>query len=383
MTTHFSNLLHLLSCAVHSQAPDLGRTYDFESIYKLAKVHQVHTIIFPVIAQIKTDAAIDETLFQQWKRNYTVLVSRATQRKVYMAGLLRRLEEKGIGYCILKGESLSGLYGDSVSRISSDVDLWIDSEEEIPTVLNFLAEDGFTVKPNLSESHQTECVHPIYGLIEVHNAVCDETAYKIWFENQIAFDEPFARMTDDMGNSFYTLSITDGAIFVTFHFLKHFLSHGCGCRQLTDMLLYLKHYDKEINWDRFNKLFADLRYLEFINLCKQIGNLYFSMDFPVSDMYDRKLCDAVLTDIETSGVFGKDEQYRVFFTHYFTDKRKSQGRKVSFSAKKHRILSYLKRRQYNLFVAARDFLKRNKKVNQSSSAINKRLQLFEDLGIFD
>lgn len=385
MTTDFNNLLHLLSCTIFLKEPEFDRNYNFKNIYKLSKAHQVQTIIFPTISKYKEKLNVNESLFQVWKKSYLFLLSRSFQRKQYLFSLIKKLDKHNIGYCILKGDALANLYSNPDDRISSDIDLLISDKENVSKVLDFLNEDKFIIKPNLDDSHQIECYHQNYGLIEVHTKVCDETAYKIWFENKIEFEEPFMKTSDNNANEFYTLSVTDGAIFVTFHFLKHFLSHGCGIRQLLDMLLYLKHYEAEIDWNRYNSLFDDLRYLKFIYLCKQIGNLFFNMNFDVDGKPDQQLCESVLSDLENSGVFGKEEEYRNFFTHHFTAKRRVDNKhlKVSYSAKLNRLKGFLRRYNYNIFMACINYFKRCDNQKNNLGLINKRLNLFEDLGIFE
>ncbi|MBO5060350.1 MAG: nucleotidyltransferase family protein [Clostridia bacterium] len=387
MTTEFADLLYLFSCAALGKAPEEDREYNLKKIYLLAEKQQIDTIIFPVINKLKERGRnVDSTVFDAWARKFYGAVSFSAKRGYYISGLLKRLEGENIKYCILKGESLSDLYAEPDSRISGDIDLWICSSGDMPRVIELLEQDGFYTERNTLESHQIECRHKIYGLIELHSDICDSVAKQIWFSDKVSFSEDFIRKSDSYGGSFYALSATDGAIFVTFHFIKHFLSHGCGCRQLMDMLLYLKHYENEINWEIFNGLYAELKYLKFIDKCKQIGKLYFGIDFKDVKAADKSLLDKILTDMEGSGVFGESEEFRKEFAAYYTKKRKKNSvgtSKTQFKYLLERISEFMRNRNYNPFAIIRDLIKRNRTIDKNTEKVNERLGLFENLGFFE
>lgn len=385
MTKNFSDLVTLLSCAITGNDTVEASGFCFGEIYSLAKAQQIHTIIFPVIRNLKEKQkiTIDEGLYKAWEGAFFKLVGFSIQRNQYIGELIKRLDELGIKNCILKGQALCELYPVPDGRVSSDVDLFIHDKEKIPTVLDMLAKDGFRIGGILEDSHQIECRHTRYGLIEIHTDIYDDIAKNVWFENSIVLSSDFIKRTD--GNGFYyTLPITDGAIYVTVHFLKHFLSHGCGVRQLTDMLLYLKKHEGDIDWQRFNALFEGLNYLKFIELCKNIGNRYFGMDFGTAQA-DETLCESILSDMEGGGVFGHDEEYRSTFTYHFTRLRSNSASHSQSRAKNfiRRCTSFAKERRYNVFLIIKDAFKKQKKQKSSASEINERLDLFRNLGFFE
>ena len=390
MTTDFENLLHLLSCSALQRVPSPERDYNFEEIYRLSLKQQVHTLVFPVIEEMKASGLYDisDRVFDSWKNRYVYSVVFAEQRRDYMSGLFKKLESDGISYCVLKGEALSHLYPRPESRISSDVDLWIENKDDMHKVAEYLREDGFNVGKTDPKSHQTECKHQKFGLIELHSDISDGVAKKIWFEDKISFKESFIKVKDQAGSEFYTLSVTDGAIFVTFHFIKHFLSHGCGCRQLLDMLLYLKAHEDEIDFDKYNSVFTELHYMKFINICKAIGKKYMDTDLADVPDSDDEICREVLSDIESGGVFGQDEEFRKSFTGYYTKKRNSGDagqKKVMISSFRKRAESFLRNRNYNPVRIVCDLLRisKNRNTENNTSLINKRLEMFEDLGFFE
>lgn len=386
MTKNFTDLITLLSAAIAENDNIDVSEFCFSDIYTLAKSQQIQTIVFPVIKKLKDSGKvlIEEELYKKWERSFFKSIAFSFQRNQYMSSFIKRLEDQKIKNCILKGVALSELYLVPDSRVSSDVDLLIPEKSDLGTVVEMLKNDGFYIGEILDGSHQIECHHPRYGLIEIHTDICDEIARTVWFENSVKLSVDFTKKEDGLGGFYYTLPETDGAVYITFHFLKHFLSHGCGLRQLSDMLLYLKKYEYSIDWGKFNSLFSGLNYLKFIDRCKDIGNRYFGMDFVVGES-DEDLCRAVLTDMEGGGVFGYDEDYRKSFTYYYTKQRSfsashSKLRIKSFLA---RGVSFAKERQYNIVLIIKDYIHKKNKETASLPEINERLELFRNLGFFD
>ncbi len=386
MTKNFKDLIALLSYAVSGKEVPDSESICFRKIYSLAKAQQVQTIIYPAIKQLRAEGkiTIEDGLFRRFESEFFRGVAFSVKRNQYMSRLIQKLDQHGIRSCILKGITLSELYPIPDSRISSDVDLLLPDPKDLDAAIAFLAKDGFMIGKIIKGSHQIECSHPQYGLIEVHTDICDETARDVWFESQITPSCEYIKTADKFGGFYYTLPETDSAIFVAFHFLKHFLSHGCGIRQLLDMLLYLKMHRDGIDWDRFNSLFFNLNYLQFIEQCKDIGNKYFDMDFVVPSSND-ELCLSILSDMETGGIFGNNEAYRMTFTYHYT-KLRSSTLSHNHSRAKHffkRMLLFARARRYNIFLIIKDYFSKKKAEASYLPDINKRLTLFKNLGFFE
>lgn len=388
MTEDFKNMLYLFSCAASGTKIEIAMPYNYDAIFYLAKKQQIDTILFPVIKDIyfKNESIIDKSIYERWESDFYRTVGFSIIRENYINKLLSNLEKQNIEYCVLKGKVLSELYYEADIRISGDVDIWIRNENKVDNVLKILADDGFCIPAINSNSHQIECKHKIYGLVEIHTDICDKIAKMLWFGDKLHFDEKPIRFTDKNGNQFYTLSYTDGAVFVAFHFLKHFLSHGCGCRQLLDMLLYFTKYREQINWQKFDTVFGELNYLRFIKMCKKIGERYFGLSFSNDIDVSDEIIACILTDIENSGIFGKGEEYRNEFTISYSKRRSivfRDGKRLKNNFIIFKIINFLKVRRFNPFTAIMDLNKRRKFLHKNKSQIKQRLIFFDNLGFFD
>ena len=221
----------------------------------------------------------------------------AERRKIYVKSLIEKFNRENINYCILKGETLSILYAEPESRISSDVDILVSDKEEFIKAKEILMKEGFLIINEMASSHQLEFIHKIYGTIELHSDICDGIAKKIWFENKIAFNEPYITVKDKSGYEYKSLSATDGGVYVTFHFIKHFLSHGCGIRQMLDSLLYLKAYEKEMDVERFENAFSKV--VLSISFCVESSVLINIIDIS-------SVASVVLSDLNSADIRGKN-----------------------------------------------------------------------------
>lgn len=389
MTKNFSDLIYLLNCSVNAAEPEI-REFDFKKLYELSLSQQIQTLVFPSINRInkKDSSLIEEKLFLEWQKQFLFSVMFAERRKIYVKSLIEKFNRENINYCILKGETLSILYAEPESRISSDVDILVSDKEEFIKAKEILMKEGFLIINEMASSHQLEFVHKIYGTIELHSDICDGIAKKIWFENKIAFNEPYITVKDKSGYEYKSLSATDGGVYVTFHFIKHFLSHGCGIRQMLDSLLYLKAYEKEMDVERFENAFSNLRYLKFIEACKKVGNVYFGMDFSLKYETEETVIEKILSDMESGGIFGKDEEFRKSFTVHYTNRRKvddASHKKETTKWLFERISEFARNRNYNIIKIIKDLIKKNKTVrsDETSEKINERLDLFENLGFFE
>ncbi len=385
MTNNFFNMLHLFSCGALGRSPNPNIQYDFAEIYKLSNQQQISTVVYLAVAELyKKGIKIDNDLYKKWEQQFFSRYIFSITRGHYLLDLIKKLDRENIESCVLKGDVLSALYKEPDSRVSSDIDLWIVDKKRIPEVIDIMKADGFIIHEINDKSHQIECTSSKYGLIELHTDFCDEIAKKIWFKDKVHLNKnSLIDISHRHGGVIHTLSYTDGAINITAHFIKHFLSHGCGCRQLMDTLMYLSNYKDEIDWDRYNTTLSELGFSKLMDICKKCGATYFRLDFEPPFEEEKELCDALLTDMEGAGIFGKGEEYRKSFFYAYTKKKTSSanGRFIFINERCVGAVKYLIKNKFNICKISADLrLRKYKKSNLQN--IDKRLQLFENLDLY-
>jgi hypothetical protein len=334
MTQGFVNMIYLFSCGAMGISSDLDHDIDIDEVFKQAEAQGVWHIVFLAINKLYTDGEIkiEYDIFNKLKNQTIAAVAVNTRRMNLIHDVIKKLEAAGARPCVLKGEVLSLLYQNPDCRISGDTDILIDIKSK-DNAAKVLAELGFDIKPLNPTSHHMVATHPVAGMVELHLRLYDELFEDVWFDNKILNEEERRSVKADDGSEFVTLGITDGLVFVSLHYIKHFLSGGVGIRQLMDVLLYMKEYFREIDWKRFNHLMEYLKYQKFINNSIGIGVKY--LNFKQEDLppftCDKDIMDKILSDIELGGVFGKNEKGRSSFYLQYTMERYNRFKGEDYS----------------------------------------------------
>ncbi len=338
----FKELLMLFRSAVQGEACPQGLQSDVRVLMEQGARQQIGAVIFPAVRALyesgQTDLSADE--FGLYEQAYTQVIMQQVQRQYALSQTVQLLENGGVSCCLLKGAALSWLYPVPEARISGDTDLYIGAAQEQPAC-DLLRQNGFTVLERPASSHHAMCKSDATGLIELHLTLYDDLFEDVWFNNLTAFDEPWQPMTTQEGYRYHVLGITDQAIFNTLHLIKHFLSEGVGIRQVMDVLLYLRHFASEINTERYVGLLKELRYEVFIAACIQIGICYLGFceaDFSaiLAQMKVEALSDetveAVLNDMASGGIFGREAEARQQFYLRYTSERYQRFKEGSYAA---------------------------------------------------
>lgn len=308
MNQSFLDVLELFSCGATGRTLQLSHELDVEEIRKLSKKQGIWPLVFSVLQPLTTTNAIP--LSGEKKDNYKTEVMLEVATKTihnnHNIMIFQQFREASIPFCLLKGESLSGLYREPQYRISSDTDILIPVEEEAKATC-IMSDLGFVVQERYKTSHHICCYHRFGGLVELHLHLYDELFEDVWFDNKIGNQEPYRELLLPGSDvSVPVLGITDGYIFTVLHFIKHFLTRGVGIRQMMDTLLYaLKNVD-QIDWGRVEDLMCYLKYDRFLECVYQIGIRYLVLPdvFPHHYPTDETLIARILEDMANGGIFG-------------------------------------------------------------------------------
>ena len=409
MKSTYTDLMALFSSAATGGSCSVSGNINLGEIYALANEAGVWTYVFSSLKMLYNNGkiSIEKDTFDTLNKTVILKTVKASKRRMTVHKILGALEKEGINVIILKGESLSHLYKQSNLRISSDTDILIDEKDEEKT-LGIIESFGAEIHKKSSVSHHTRCTCDETGYIEVHTDVYEDYIDDLYFKkHNISKENPISVKTDD-GFLLKMLSVNDGLYFLTFHLIKHYVSMGCGLRQVMDLLLYMKYYKDEIDFEKYEKTLENLNFDGLIKSIIGIGIEYFHLDkndFYTAD-HDKKTVEKLACDIIESGAFGKCEEERKAFNDEFLKIKLKKGylsHKISFAArffaksasfkysniiskyqyvKKHRILLPTAYIHHILYIIAavikRPFMKKAKK---DDGFINNRLSLFEQMRI--
>ncbi len=314
VTENFKDMLAFYAWGSTGYKNIEDKEYDYEQILSLAKKQGVFHIVYSVLKQYTNDETVVNL-----NSLYLMSILKHQSRTDAIEKIISKLEAEGIDVCHIKGKTLSSLYYYPETRLSGDVDLLINEEDEIKAK-RILEKEGFKCEMRSDDANHSECIHERLGLIELHVKLYYDIMKDIWFGSDDMLKEPYMVI-----DGIKTLSYTDGFIYNFMHATKHFLSNGTSVRHITDVLLYGQKHKEKIDFERVFLTLEKLKYKEFLDAFVKIGENYFN----ITPLYhtDSNNADLVLTDIEESGIFGKNIKKAGALFEIYTDLRYSTFKK--------------------------------------------------------
>lgn len=347
MTRDFENMLYIYGSALKGKNADAEHCVNLSSIRKLALSQNIWQMVYGAIRKnIEDDSVrIPQEIYASLETAFAANIAQNIRKVEFTNNTLKELENSGVKCCLYKGYSIARLYPFPEMRISSDTDILIDEKDERKAA-SILKKLGYEVDKRAEYNHHMTANHPVGGILETHISVMQKSWDDVIFYNKIKYSEEYIKME----NGINTFGINDGLINVTTHFIKHFVRSGAGIRHLSDMLLYMKYFENEIDWERFNSLMSELKYQKLIDIVKQVGIKYWGMEFKDISTVDDTTIDEFLTDIEDGGIFGYSEEGRSSSYNTFVMKRKKiteeEFKKVSLNMEKTLFRRIFPEREY-------------------------------------
>lgn len=318
MTQEFLNMLCLFGCGALGKEADKRYCENIKKIRDLAISQNAWPIVYSAIRPLieKGEVLIPPEVYSALEKANFSNIALSIQKTEFTKGILKKLGESGVELCIVKGTTLSRLYHSPETRISSDTDVLIKTEDE-KRVSEFLKHSGYEVEEREESDHHFCARHNVGGLLEVHVALIQKNDSDLAFYNKIEYNEPY--ITAD-GN-IKELGINDGLKYTAVHFIKHFVKKGAGIRHIMDLLLYLKKYEDSVDAEGFYSLMKLLRYDKLIDAAKSVGVIYWGMEFKDFTPMEKSVVDEFLSDIENGGIFGYDNENRRYAYRVFSQRR--------------------------------------------------------------
>ncbi|MBR2477087.1 MAG: nucleotidyltransferase family protein [Clostridia bacterium] len=340
MTEAFENMLYLLGAGARGYEID-ATGMDMTKIREVAILQGVWPIVYK--------AAESTVNVNPWRSEFIFTMANSISRKEFTLSTIRKLEENGVRYCIMKGAAIAGLYALPECRISGDADIYINPDDE-DKAIRILKENGYRVEERTKNNHHVRAVHPVGGLLEVHVRMYSKTAEEMVFDNKVKYTDSYVKTTID-GHEYNVMNPDDEILYLTAHYIKHLVNGGCGIRQILDLLLYIDKNKDKFDTEKYYKLMEELRYGKLLDIIKSVGGKYFGFDYPVTD---EELVESFLTDTENGGTFGAFADDRKNF-HSLYCKRRGVGSRMKNSVKL--ALKREKNIFYKLFPPRHELLK--------------------------
>ena len=324
MIEQFVKMLRIFgSASIKCDNYDCLHDINVDAIIDCACKQGIWTVIYPAIKHLPQA--------QKYHMFFLKSVSDSVRQNEYTLGVIEKMQMDGFNVCLLKGVVVASLYPNPECRISSDTDILIKPSDE-SRVMKWLLKNGYNVTPRRKNEHHFVAIHPVGGILEVHTLMYGKVTDRVIFAKSLSFEEPWREITLS-GKKFYTLGINDNLKYLTAHYIKHFIQGEASVRQMMDLLLYIKNYESQIDFEAYNQMLRDLRYFDLIESVKTIGALYFGLDFPVEN---KKLAQKLLDDCERFGAFGANSKIKGDYYNQFCMERNEMSK---FKLKSYRLFN--------------------------------------------
>lgn len=205
-------------------------------------------------------------------------VEREYALKVKVASKLASIyAQHGIKTMILKGIGLAQLYPTPKHRPCSDVDIWLfGRQREADKILS----EKYNIKINEAHHHHTVfyindvMVENHYDFIEQHSRSSKATMESYLKELS---DTEIPLTIDIEGTQLYIPGPNLNALFLIMHAGAHFAADSISLRHLADWALFLKHYGKDVDWQKLLSVAEDFGCLPFIKTLNSMCVEYLGM----------------------------------------------------------------------------------------------------------
>ena len=314
--------LDLLKSIVTKETPNFKDLPDMDKLFSLAQLHNTLALIW--YAASKCPALQNSTALNDAKPQAIALVIDQCQRTESFLNIYDKLLKSGAKPLVLKGIVCRQLYGKLGDyRPSGDEDLLV-TVDDFYTVQKVLLAEGFLQLTEFSDKAQLQNLQEITFEhresrlhLEVHiNAIGLENDRHIRLNRQFSsvFERPVSVTVQN--HTLYTLSPTDHLGYLFLHLYKHFCHHGVGVRQILDVLLFLREYRNEIDFERLKSVICESRTTEFWEDILTVGNRY--LGFHNDGALDHH-ADDLIADCLESGSFGLRISEERHFGNFISD----------------------------------------------------------------
>ncbi len=282
MNDYYSDILYLSSCFIHSNRAHLRPDMDFEKIYNEARAQSVDLWVMSAICG--ADNASICPFLSQFNSSLVSEAAKNALRRTHVKKLITDLSAAGLSPIVIKGETISRLYPNPLLRRSVDTDLFFESLPQCEKARDILTSRGAVLMhPDAVDKHFCMSV-PGADRVELHHTLLTEEFHSSILRGLPPVSEPLEQVSSKDGFSMTTLGKTDYLIFLTAHFLGHFLFSRCDIRQICDILLYVSNFKDEIDSDLFFRFLDHTNRRTFFGVVQGVGIEY--LGFDKADLFD-------------------------------------------------------------------------------------------------
>ena len=220
---------------------------EWVTLYQMAWKQSLTGVVYPAVARLdKAQPPMELAL--EWLNDAETIRGQNQLLNREAARLTRLFADEGRKTAVLKGQANARLYPDKLSRLSGDIDLWVEGGKDNVIALlkrmgliDSLGNRGSKDKPTAAYHHVHIPANEDDVVVEIHfrpssgneNPITNRRLQK-WVEREIQA----VTMVDE---GFYSPSVKFALMMQLSHIQRHFLDSGIGLRQVCDYYWLLRN----------------------------------------------------------------------------------------------------------------------------------------------
>lgn len=286
---------------------EMPEVRDWSALYAFAERQKITGICSPLQFSIK----IEQTILFQWLGIEQQIKKRCIVLNKRIKELCQLLENSGFQCCIMKGQGNAEMYPEPSLRMSGDIDVWVDADEE--TIQEFI----WRKYPNAQKLFK-HIDFPVFGdvPVDVHvtplKLYCPKYHKKLqrWIEDNKQKQFGHRIHLTGIDKEVCVPTVKFNAIYQLGHMLIHLLYEGVGLRHMVDYFYVLKGLNlTEVEREEIIGTLRDLGMMRFAKAVMWIENTVLGLPLAYCIVNpDEKRGQQLLADVLDSGNFGKYSQ---------------------------------------------------------------------------
>lgn len=244
------------------QKDDSLEVTDWDEIFQLSSQQTLTGILADAItflAKSGKNVGVPEDVRRQLVLSTIAIEQRNLKMNKFMFEVINEFKSEGIDTVVLKGQGLAQNYPNPLHRIAGDIDFLFHQSDYNKSV-GLLRPKAKRVEEGNEKNQHTAL---FFGDIEVecHGMINGiEKLITDYFSSHTdnIFRNKSFEYVEIGGESLPVLPHSFNAIFIFWHFLRHFYFGGLGLRQLCDWVLFLDKYSDRISE---SELQSDLKHM--------------------------------------------------------------------------------------------------------------------------
>ncbi len=281
---------------------------NWPEIFNIVQQQSVVGVTFSAVQTLPPEQRPEMGMKMNWLGSVYVVELHNKQVDNDVVSLFNYLQTKGVALRLMKGQGCAYFYPHPHYRQSGDIDLFV-GEKQYEQAKKLIRNHGvkiekesvydvqFTWGETIVEMHKWETFF-YYPLVNRRlQAICRKEEWNKSIVVNIG------------GQPIALFNATFNAFYIFVHLYHHFLQVGIGLRQICDWMLWMKHQEADIDWERLHRyvqeIDAERAWKAFYGLTAEHLGLRLTVVPKWMQQYSHKDVDFILEDVFSVGNFGK------------------------------------------------------------------------------